>query len=129
MPATADQEAILQSEKLAVLATVRRDGSPQLSPINYAYQDGKILVSTTRNRAKFHNVRRNSQVSLCVVSAKGRPYVTISGRAMVEEEDIAERTAAIFRRMSDRAPPDNFEEILRQQSRILIVITPERLVP
>ena len=61
--------------------------------------------------------------------AKGRPYVTISGRAMVEEEDIAERTAAIFRRMSDRAPPDNFEEILRQQSRILIVITPERLVP
>ena len=129
MPPTPEQEALLRQENLGFLATIRRDGSAQLGPINYAYQDGRILISTTRDRAKYANVRRNSQVSLCVIDPKGRPYVTVSGRAEVQEQDIAEGTAAIFRRMSDRPLPDNFEDPLREQRRVLIVVSPDRFVP
>ncbi len=129
MAPTSEQEQIIQEEKLAVLATLRSDGSPQLSPINYAYQDGRFLISTTRDRAKYKNVRRNPQVSLCIVRAEGHPYVMISGRARIEETDIEEGTAQIVRNMSDRPPPENFAERLREQGRILLIVTPERFVP
>lgn len=129
MPPTPEQEALLQQENMAILATIRQDGSAQLSPINYAYQNGRILISTTRDRAKYTNVRRNSQVSLCVIDPKGRPYVTVSGRAEVKEQDIAEGTATVFRRISDRPLPDNFQDLLREQRRVLIIVSPQRFVP
>ena len=129
MAPTAEQEHIIREERLAILATLQRDGTPQLSPINYVYQDDQILISTTRDRAKCRNVRRNSQVSLCILRQGGRPYVTVFGQAQVEEADIAERTAAIFRSISDRPLPDKFGELLAQQGRVLIVVTPERFVP
>ena len=129
MPPTPEQEQILREERLAILATFRRDGSPQLTPINYVYQDGRFLISTTRDRAKYHNVRRNPHVSLCILRPEGRPYVTVFGRAEIEETEIAEGTAEIFRRISDRPLPENFDEVLRQQRRILITVTPERFVP
>ena len=129
MQPTPEQEQILREERLAILATLRRDGSPQLTPINYVYQDGRILISTTRDRAKYHNIQRHPQVSLCILRPQGRPYVTVFGRARIEESDIVEGTAEIFRSMSDRPLPENFEELLRQQRAVLIVVTPERFVP
>ena len=129
MPPTSEQEKILREEKLAILATLRGDGSPQLSPINYAYQDGRILISITRDRAKYHNVRRNPQVTLCILRPEGRPYVTVFGHAEIKEADIAAGTAEIFKRISDRQLPENFEEVLRQQRRVLVIVTPERCVP
>ncbi len=129
MPPTPEQEEIIREERLAILATLRRDGSPQLTPINYIYQDGRFLISTTRDRAKYHNVRRNPQVSLCILRPEGRPYVTVFGRAQIEETVIVQGTSEIFRRLSDRPVPENFEEVLRQQRRVLIVVTPERCVP
>ncbi len=129
MPPTEEQERLLRDEKLGVLATLRRDGSPQLTPINYVYRDGNILISTTRDRAKYHNVRRNPRVSLCIHRPDWRSYLTVFGRARIEETDIEEGTMAIFRSMSDRPPPEDFGELLRQQRRVLIILTPEHVVP
>jgi PPOX class probable F420-dependent enzyme len=129
MSPTPEQEAIIKSENLGYMATLKRDGSPQVTPINYAYADGSILISTTKERAKYHNVRRNPNVSVCIVQEGGRPYVTVYGKARVEEDDIVDGTAAIMRNMSNREPPDNFAEALRQQRRVLIILTPERFVP
>ena len=129
MTPTAEQRQLIEGEKLAVMATVRRDGGPQLTPIYYAYVDGRFLISTTRDRAKYKNVRRNPQVSLCIVRPEGRPYLTVTGRAEIEETDIEQGTAKIFRRMSDRPLPEDFADGLRQQGRILIIVTPERFSP
>jgi len=129
MTPTPEQEQIIAGEIIGLLATVRRDGAPQLTPVNYAYKDGLFLVSTTKDRAKYQNVRRNPKVSLCIVKEGWRPYVTVYGTGRVEEDDIAEATAEIARRMSDRVLPDNFAELLREQRRVLIIVTPERFVP
>ncbi|MEX0786602.1 MAG: TIGR03618 family F420-dependent PPOX class oxidoreductase [Dehalococcoidia bacterium] len=129
MPPTPEQEAIIKEEKLAIMSTVRRNGGAQLTPVNYVYKDGRILVSTTRDRMKYHNVKRNPLVSLCIVRAEGRPYVTVYGKARIEEDDIVEGTAEIFKTLSGRELPDNFEEGLRQQKRILIIVEPERFAP
>jgi PPOX class probable F420-dependent enzyme len=129
MKPTAEQEAFVKEQKLGVLATQKKDGTSQLSPIYYAYQDGRIVISITKTRAKYHNIRRNPQVSICIVSPEGRPYVTVYGRAEIEDGDIVDGTAAIFKRFNDRALPDNFEAGLREQQRVLVFISPERFVP
>ena len=129
MKPTPEQEKIVQEEQIAVMSTVRRDGSAQLAPINYAYVDGRFLISTTKDRARYHNLRRNPSVTLCIVQAGGRPYVTVSGRAEIKEKDIADGTAHIFRRMSDRPLPDDFADVLQKQRRVLIIVTPERFIP
>ncbi len=129
MKPTPEQEKIVQEEQIAVMATVRRDGSAQLAPINYAYEGGRFFISTTKDRARYHNIRRNPSVTLCIVQAGGRPYVTVSGRAEIEEKDIADGTAQIFRRMSDRPLPENFADVLQKQRRVLITVTPERFIP
>ena len=129
MAATPDQERVIREQKLAVLGTIRKDGTPQLTPINYIYQDGAILISTTKTRAKYRNVRRDPRVSFCVIDPAGRPYVTVYGRARIEEDDIVEGTKAIFRVIYDGPLPDNFAGSLREQQRVLIIVTPEKFVP
>ncbi len=129
MPPTSEQEALIQEQSLGILATVKKDGSPQLTPIYYAYEDGQILISITKTRAKYHNIKRNPQVTMCIVKPEGRPYVTVSGRAEIEEQDIVDGTAHVFKRFSNRPLPDNFEDSLREQQRVLVKITPERFIP
>jgi PPOX class probable F420-dependent enzyme len=125
---TDEQEQIAREENLAIMATARKGGSAQLTPINYAYVDGKFLVSTTKDRVKYHNVKRDAKVSLCIIRKEWRPYVTVYGRARIEEENIAEGTAEIFKRMSDRPVPENFAGLLKEQRRVLIIVTPEGFV-
>lgn len=129
---TPEQQQLIDQQTIGVLATLMRDGTPQLTPINYAYQDGVFFMSTTKERAKYPNIRRNGKVSLVIVGEGWRPYVTVYGNATIEETDydrIAEGTAAVAKRMSDRPLPDNFADSLREQKRVLITLTPERFVP
>jgi PPOX class probable F420-dependent enzyme len=127
---TPEQREIIDAETIGVLSAHRRSGAAQLTPVNYAYVDGNILISITRDRAKYPNIKRNPSVSFLIVRPGWRPYVTIYGAARVEEEDIVNGTAAIARRMRpDREIPDNFADILKQQKRVLVILTPERFVP
>ena len=129
MPPTSAQDQLIREQKLAILATLRKDGTPQLTPINYAYRDGSILISTTRGRAKYRNLRRDPRVSLCFLHPSGQPYVTVFGRARIEQDDIEEGTAEIFRRISDTPLPEDFAQRLREQQRVLVIVTPERFIP
>jgi PPOX class probable F420-dependent enzyme len=125
---TAEQRTTLQEEKIGVFATVRTRGAPQLTPVNYIYDGERITISVTRTRAKYHNVRRNPAVSLCVIRPEGRPYVTVYGTARIEEEDIVEGTARLMQLVYGRPPPENFEQVLRDAERVLRLLTPERFV-
>jgi nitroimidazol reductase NimA-like FMN-containing flavoprotein (pyridoxamine 5'-phosphate oxidase superfamily) len=55
---TAEQEQYLRDHRLAVLATGRRDGSPQLSTVLYHYDGDDIAISVTSDRAKWKNAVR-----------------------------------------------------------------------
>ncbi|MFD9487710.1 PPOX class F420-dependent oxidoreductase [Streptomyces sp. NPDC059991] len=69
----AHEEALLKlvaAEKGGVLATLKRDGRPQLSNVNHAYyaEEGVIKVSLTDDRAKTKNLRRDPRASYHVTS-------------------------------------------------------------
>jgi PPOX class probable F420-dependent enzyme len=83
-PATQfDPYALLAQSRLGVLATIKSDGRPQLSPVTPYYdQDaGLIYVSMVEGRAKTANLRRDPRATLEVTSADGWSWATADGTA------------------------------------------------
>ena len=66
-----------------VLATVKRDGRPQLSNVGYAFDAERALfrVSVTDSRAKTRNLRNDPRVTLHVTSRDFWTWVAVEGRA------------------------------------------------
>jgi PPOX class probable F420-dependent enzyme len=78
-----DMYALLAQARLGILATIKADGRPQLSPVMPYYDRaaGVIYVSTAEGLAKTANLRRDPRASLEVTSADGRSWATAEGTA------------------------------------------------
>jgi PPOX class probable F420-dependent enzyme len=66
----------------ASLATVMPDGSPQVTPVWFDYDGGKIRVNTARGRVKDRNMSLNARVALSIVDPEN-PYRHIQVRGKV----------------------------------------------
>lgn len=115
------------------LATRRKDGSPQMSPVTAGVdQDGRIVVSTYPERAKAMNVRRDPQVSAVVHSDEWNgPYVQVDGTAeVIDLPDALEPLVDYFRSISGEHPDwDDYREAMQRQGKSLIRITITRWGP
>lgn len=59
---------VIGSQHHAVLATMRRDGTPQLSPVAATVDDsGRVVVSSREGAVKTKNVRRDPRAWLCAL--------------------------------------------------------------
>jgi PPOX class probable F420-dependent enzyme len=68
---------------LGVLTTIKRDGRPQLSHVNFALDVDRLVVrmSVTDDRAKVRNLRRDPRATLFVSGADGWSYAALEGTA------------------------------------------------
>lgn len=84
MPENAlDLHALIADSRLGILATIKADGRPQLSPVTPYYDRtaGIIYVSMTEGRAKTINLRRDPRAALEVTSPDGWSWATAEGTA------------------------------------------------
>jgi PPOX class probable F420-dependent enzyme len=126
---TPGQGRFLRERRFAVLTTVGTSGAPQATPVYYLYEDGRILISATKDRYKTRNIQREPRVAVCVLDeAPPFAYLQVRGRATVTEENLVETTSRIFRRFRSDLGED-FPQRLIQQKRVLLVVTPERATP
>jgi PPOX class probable F420-dependent enzyme len=74
---------LLAESRLGVLATIKADGRPQLSPVTpyYDRETEVIYVSMTEGRAKTANLRRDPRATLEVTSPDGWAWATAEGTA------------------------------------------------
>ena len=135
MPTTLTQDELsklnkfLEPTKIAVVATIGRDGVPHLTPNWYVYMDGKVAISTTKQRVKYPNLVRDPRLSVCIMTEPlAEEYVTVRGAAeIIDDESIWPITEAIVRRY---VPPEGVQprmEQLHRQDRVIISMTPERV--
>jgi len=83
---------LLEKNVTATLATVKRNGLPQLTPIWVAHDGVNILVNTKKDRLKDRNMRARSDVAiLCVNPTNPYHWMAINGKVveMIEETDPA----------------------------------------
>ena len=59
---------LFSAKNLVFIATIMKDGSPQLSPVWANYESGFILVNTAEGRLKHKNILRDPRVAVSVTS-------------------------------------------------------------
>jgi PPOX class probable F420-dependent enzyme len=116
-----------------LLATVRRDGRPQISPVTGGVDDqGRIVISTYPSRAKARNAERDPRVSLLVLSDDwDGPWVQVDGEAEVlHMPEAADGLVDYYRCIAGEHPDwDEYREAMRTQGKSLIRVTPTRWGP
>jgi PPOX class probable F420-dependent enzyme len=127
MTSPAALEAFLAEPRNLIVAGIRKDGRPHLSPNWFLWDGTRFYVSTTRKRAKYHIFRRDPRAELVVDDATGYRYVQVSATAEIREDVAA--NLSLFRAIREkhgRAIPSD-EELaagLIAEDRILLVFTP-----
>jgi PPOX class probable F420-dependent enzyme len=75
---------LFQQKNIVFIATLMKDGSPQLSPVWANYDSGYILVNTAEGRIKHKNILRDPRVAISVIS-NTNPLDMTAIRGTVEE--------------------------------------------
>src|SRR3954452_9137575 len=76
----------LAEPRNVIVAGVKRDGRPHLSP-NWFFWDGeRFFISTTRDRAKYKIFSRDPRVELIVDDSTGHRYARVSGKVEILED-------------------------------------------
>ncbi len=125
--------AFLSKNPRAVLATMRADGRPQLSPVVVAVDDdGRVLISTRETAIKAKNLARDPRASLCVlndgffgewVQAEGQAELIHLPEALPILEDY-------YRRISGEHPDwEEYREAMRRDKRLIVRVTIDRAGP
>lgn len=127
----ADREQLLEfvrSRHHLVLSTTRSDGSPQMSPVTGGVDEhGRIVISTYPGRAKAANIRKNPNVSICVLSGEfNGAWVQVNGTAeVIDMPEAVDGLVDYFRSISGEHPDwDEYREAMRTQNKSLIRVTP-----
>jgi PPOX class probable F420-dependent enzyme len=81
---------LFEEANLLFVATVNRDGSPQVTPVWTALENGNITFNTAVGGAKERNLRRDPRVALSIQDPDN-PYRYLEVRGRVAE--ITERGA------------------------------------
>ena len=128
-----EARAFLRDNHQAVLATFRRDGRPQLSPVGAGIDDeGRVEISSRETAMKVKNLRRDPRISLCLLG----PHWYAQWGQVEGTAEIVERPAALallvdyYRRISGEHPDwDDYRAAMEREQRVLVRFEIERAGP
>ncbi|HEY3911911.1 MAG TPA: PPOX class F420-dependent oxidoreductase [Stellaceae bacterium] len=84
-------DLLQQKKAFANLATIMPDGSPQVTPVWFDYEGGKLRVNTARGRTKARNLKPGAAVALAIMDPDNAyRYVQIRGRVANAKEPGAD---------------------------------------
>lgn len=128
---------LLAESRLGVLATIKSDGRPQLSPVTPFYDrpDGVLYVSMTEGRAKTANLRRDPRAALEVTAADGRSWATAEGTVSLTgpgaDPHAPEVDALVeyYRKAAGEHPDwEEYRSVMVADRRVLMRMSVERVV-
>ena len=128
---TEELNAFLARPIIARIATVRANGSPQLAPMWFLYEDGVTYMSTRTYAAKVKHMQKNPRVAVVVdemVAPLKNRVVTIEGTVEVLTTGVKEMTTRIYHKyagVEGSATPQAQRSI--NTPRVILKITPRKI--
>jgi len=118
----------------AVLSTFRRSGAAQLSIVVVGNFGDGAAFTTTEDRAKLWNLRRDPRCSLLVSQDSWWGFVVLEGSARImsadntDPEELREAFRDVYRSISGEHPDwDEYDRAMVEDKRAVIVVVPERI--
>ena len=128
-----DARHFLRDNHRAVLASIRSDGRPQLSPVTATVDGaGRAVISSRETAYKVRNLRRDPRASLCVMTDNFYPpWVQVDGTAtIVSLPEAMDLLVDYYRSVAGEHPDwDEYRRAMEQQRRVLIRVDIERAGP
>jgi PPOX class probable F420-dependent enzyme len=125
--------AFVRDRHNGVLATHRRDGHPQLSPVACGIDDsGSVVISSRETAVKVRNLRRDPRASVCVLSDRfWGEWIQIDGTAeIVSLPEAMEPLVDYYRSISGEHPDwDDYRAAMERERRVVVRIAIERAGP
>jgi PPOX class probable F420-dependent enzyme len=119
-----DAAEFIRANHNAVLATFRRDGRTQMSPVTAGVDEGgRVIISVTEDRAKTKNARRDPRVSLCVLNPRFYgEWVQVEGDAeVVPLPEAMDVLVSYYRDIAGEHPDwDEYRRAMVQERRCVI---------
>ena len=117
----------LSQPLIADIVTMKKDGSPQITPVWYDFDGTYLYFSTTTDRAKGRNVKRDNRIAVCIRNENAHKVVLFSGTA----DFLEDRDHVLVRRIIARYwPPDKVDETLSglEANRIILRMKPTKTI-
>ena len=122
-------QQFLSKANNAIIGTNRADAGPQLTPVWYYWDGTAFYFSTTKDRAKYPNLKRDPNISLIVDDVAAHKYVVAYGRAEVIEQNYGDLLRPL---LAKYMPASNVEQalagIVADPSRVLVVVRTVKVI-
>jgi len=132
MDADAARQFIRDNHR-AVLATLRSDGQPQLSPVTVGLdRHDQVIISTRETAMKVHNLRRNPRAWLCILTERFfGDWAQIEGEVeIVPLPEAMEILVEYYRSISGEHPDwDEYRQAMVDQRRVILRVSIDRAGP
>jgi len=117
---------LLEGRNLAFVATLMKDGWPQITPTWVDIEDGKILVNTAEGRLKQKNISRDGRIAISVAD-QNNPYhmVTVRGRVVEQTNEGADEH--VDKLAKKYLGVEKYPLRSPNEKRVIIKIKPERI--
>ncbi len=126
IPTPERQAEILTTTANVIVATIRRDGTPQLSPTWFLWTGTVFWISAAAATVKVRNLRRDPRIALCIDVVSTGDYVQITGTAtLIEGDPVHEPTLALCRKyMAPEAVDAHWSSLLASGPQLIIEVLP-----
>lgn len=127
-----DVDGFLQTHERVVVSTLDRNARSQMSLVVVTYMDGQIMFTTPSATRKARNASRDPRVTALVMGDNFWEYLTVEGRASLIRLPAAEELLrTVYERIAQKPHPDwnEYDEAMRREDRVVVMITPERIYP
>jgi PPOX class probable F420-dependent enzyme len=124
VPLDARSQELLQATNFAQVATLRRDGSPHVTPVWVDVRDGMVWVNSAEGRAWPANLRRDPRVALNVQNLEN-PQENVEIRGAVSEITPDGADEHIDFLAKKYLGEDSYPYRQPGEQRLIIKITPE----
>jgi PPOX class probable F420-dependent enzyme len=136
-----DLAELIAGSRNGAIVTLKRDGRPQLSNVSFTFdraatagKHGLIRFSTTADRAKVANLRRDPRVSVYVTRPDFRGYAIAEGTAelssvsVTPDDATVEELVDVYRRIAGEHPDwDEYRAAMVADRRLVVRIVVDRL--
>lgn len=130
-----EQRALLEGERIVVVASLGRDGWPHMMPLWFITRDGEVWIYTYEKSQKVRNLERDPRATLLVET--GHEYSELRG-VMIEAEaeihrdhdevfEVAKQLTVRYAEGIESVEGDAAEALRRQaRKRVAVRFVPKR---
>jgi PPOX class probable F420-dependent enzyme len=118
------QARLFTNRNWGVIATIREDGSPHVTPVWVDYDGENVLVNSAYG-TKVTNIERDPRATVTVLPAEDQQsgYVMVSGPARLVDEGALEHIDMLAKKYLGE---DKYPYLGPGEQRVIIQIQPER---